>query len=267
MLILKGFYFYNNLPIFYKDKGEMAMKMKRMLLSIPVLIIVTSAAAYAGTTLQGTMGGFTVPGTNTPKKGVIGISTGYIFDPGNLYATVNTALIQNWEFSAGKEIPTKENSELGATPFILGTKYMFYGSKKDTFRAAIGAQVEILGKAAGLDGVPVTIYGVISESAGKLGYVNTGLGYTLGIDAGYQINFFFSLQKAIIGDKLYVIGEFTNYSVRQGLYTPWSVARGVFNTGLLLELNEFLSFKGMFYDLLDDFINVGLGAEVRIKAF
>lgn len=243
------------------------MKMKRILLSIPVLIFVTIAVADAGTTLQGTTGGFTVPGTNTPKKGVINISAGYIFDPGNLYTSVNTALIQSWEFSAGKEIPTKENSEIGATPFILGTKYMFYRSKKDSFRAAAGAQVELLGKASGLDGVPVTIYAVINESAGKLGYVNTGLGYTLGIDAGYKINFFFSLQKAIMGDKLFVIGEFTNYSVREGLYTPWSVARGVFNTGLILELNEFLSFKGMFYDLLDDFINVGLGAELRIKAF
>jgi hypothetical protein len=242
-------------------------KMGRTLLLAQVLILIGGAIVNAGTTLQGTMGGYTTPGTNTPGKGVINISAGYIFDPGNLYTSITTAPIQNWELSAGKEIPTKEGSELGATPFILGTKYMFYGSKKNGFRAAVGAQVEILGKAAGLDGVPVTIYGVISESAGKLGYVNTGLGYTLGIDAGYQINFFFSLEKAIIGDKLYVIGEFTNYSVREGLYTPWSVDRGIFNTGLLLELNEFLSFKGMFYDLLDDFINVGLGAEVRIKAF
>lgn len=237
------------------------------MLLLGALFLIPGFSLTAGTAITGSQGYFTVPVTSTPSKGAIHINAGYIFDPGNLYTSVNTAILPNWELSAGKEILTSEGRELGATPFILGTKYMFYGSKKGSFKAAVGLQLELLGKAAGVDGTPITLYGVISESAGKLGYVNTGFGYTMGIDAGYLINFFIGLQKAIIGDKLFVIGEFSNYSVRQGLDTAWSVDRGIFNTGLLLELNEYLSFKAAFYDLLDDFINIGLGAELRIKAF
>ncbi len=64
-----------------------------------------------------------------------------------------------------------------------------------------------------------------------------------------------------------MIGEFTNFSVRHGLGLPWDESRGVFNTGLMLELIEFLKFKLVVYDVLDNFITVGLGAEVKFKVF
>jgi hypothetical protein len=229
------------------------------------LFLCSVAPLWANTAITGTYGYFTIPITSTPSKGWIHVNAGYIFDPGNFYVSLNTAIIKNWEISAGKEILTGEGEELGATPLILGSKYLFY--QKGDFRAAAGIQVELLGDAAQVDGTPISLYGVISESAGKIGYVNIGLGYTLGIDAGYSINFFAGLRKAVIGDKLFVIGEFTNYSVRQGLGLPWDESRGIFNSGLVLELTDFLKFKFVGYDLLDDFLTVGLGGELRFKVF
>jgi len=220
---------------------------------------------FGNTSITGLYGYFTMPITSTPSRGTIHINSGYIFDPGNIYISLNTSVLKNWELSAGKEILTGEDGEIGATPFIFGTKYLFY--QKGGFRAAAGLQVELLGDAANVDGTPVSLYGVISESAGKIGYVNIGLGYTLGIDVGYAINFFVGLQKAVIGEKLFVIGEFTNYSVRQGLGLPWSEERGIFNGGVVLELTDFLKFKFIAYDLLDHFLTVGLGGELKIKAF
>lgn len=238
---------------------------KGIILLLSIMFILTAGQLLANTTITGSYGYFTMPITATPKKGEIHINSGYIFDPSNFYVSMNTSFIKNWEISAGKEILTGSEAGIGATPFIIGTKYMFYS--KGGFRAAGGLQVEILGDESGVDGVPVTIYGVLSESAGKLGYMNFGLGYTLGIDAGYNINFFAGLRRAIIGDKLFVVGEFTNYSIRQGRDLPWDERRGIFNAGLVLELIEFLKFEFVTYDVLDEFLTIGLGAEVKFKVF
>lgn len=238
---------------------------KGIIILLSFLFMLPAVQLLADTTITGSYGYFTMPITSTPKKGEIHINSGYIFDPGNFYVSLNTSFIKNWEISAGKEILTGSTADIGATPFIIGTKYMFYS--KGGFRAAGGLQVEILGDESGVDGVPVTIYGVISESAGKLGYMNFGLGYTLGVDAGYNINFFAGLRRSIIGDKLFVVGEFTNFSIRQGLDPPWDEGRGIFNAGLVLELIEFLKFKFVAYDVLDEFLTLGLGAEVKFKVF
>ena len=240
------------------------MKRWKIILLIS-LFLVSIVPLYANTAITGTYGYFTMPITSTPSKGAIHINSGYIFTPGNFYISLNTSIINNWEISASKEILTSEGEEIGATPYIFGSKYLFY--EKGSFRAAGGLQIELAGDAANVDGIPFTIYGIISESAGKIGYVNIGLGYTLGIEAGYAINFFVGLRRAIIDDKLFLIGEFTNYSVRQGLGLPWNEGRGIFNSGLVLELKDFLKFKFTTYDLLDEFLTVGLGAEIRLKAF
>ncbi len=244
--------------------GEIIMK-KLIFIGFTALTLLSCSQLFANTSLTGAYGYFTIPITSTPSRGEIHINSGYIFNPGNFYVSLNTSLIKNWEISAGKEILVGSNAGIGATPFVVGSKYMFYS--KGGFRAAGGIQVEILGDESGVIGVPVTLYAVLSESAGKLGYVNFGLGYTLGVDAGYNINFFAGLRRAIVQDKLYVIGEFTNFSVRHGLGLPWDESRGVFNTGLMLELIEFLKFKLVVYDVLDNFITVGLGAEVKFKVF
>jgi len=240
---------------------------KRIILSAVFICAIATLAAplSANTSITGAYGYFTIPITSTPDKGTIHINTGYIFDPGDFYISLNTAFIKNWEISAGKEILTGQGEEIGSTPFIIGTKYMFY--ERGDFRAAAGLQVELLGNDAGASGTPVSLYGVISESAGKLGYMNIGLGYTFGIDAGYHINFFLGLRKELIGEKLFAVGEFTNFSVRQGLGLPWDEGRGIFNAGLILELTDFLKFKLMTYDLLDDFLTVGLGGELSLKVF
>ena len=240
--------------------------MKKIILIIfCIFFLFTFGALFGNTSITGSYGYFTMPITSTPSRGTIHINSGYIFDPGNLYISLNTSILKNWELSAGKEILTGEGGEIDATPFIFGTKYLFY--QKGDFRAAAGLQAELLLDQQIVDGTPVSLYGVISESAGKIGYVNIGLGYTLGIDAGYAINFFVGLRKAVIGDKLFIIGEFTNYSIRQGLDLPWSEGRGIFNGGAVLELTDFLKFKLTAYDLLDHFLTVGLGAELRLKAF
>jgi hypothetical protein len=229
------------------------------------LFALSAASLSANTSITGAHGYFTIPITSTPEKGELDINTGYIFDPGNFYLSGSVSFVKNWEISSGKEILTDEGQETGATPWIIGTKYMFY--EKGGFRAATGLQVEIAGDAAGVDGTPVSLYGVISDNVGKLGYINLGLGYTLGIDAGYNINFFAGMRSPIWKDKLFFIGEFTNYSVRQGQGLPWNVNRGVFNAGLVLEPTDFLKFKFATYDLLDKFLTVGLGAEVKLKLF
>jgi hypothetical protein len=230
-----------------------------------ICFLISFVPLFGDTSITGSYGYFTMPITSTPSRGTIHINSGYIFDPGNFYISLNTSILKNWELSAGKEILTREGGEIDATPFVIGTKYLFY--QKGDFRAAAGLQVDLLLDQQIVDGTPVSLYGVISESAGKIGYVNIGLGYTLGIDAGYAINFFVGLRKAVIGDKLFVIGEFTNYSVRQGLGLPWNEGRGIFNGGVVLELTDFLKFKFTAYDLLDHFLTVGLGAELRLKAF
>ena len=240
--------------------------MKKLIFIVLTLIILISGSQlFANTSLSGAYGYFTMPITSTPARGEIRINSGYIFTPGNFYVSLNTSLIKNWELSAGKEILVGGNNGIGATPFVVGSKYMFYS--KGGFRAAGGLQVEILGDEAGVDGVPIMVYAVLSENAGKLGYFNFGLGYTFGVEAGYNINFFAGMRRAIIQDKLFVIGEFTNFSTRHGLGLPWDENRGVFNTGLMLELIEFIKFKMVVYDVLDDFITVGLGAEVKFKVF
>jgi hypothetical protein len=235
------------------------------LLVLCAMVLLSAAPLFADTTLTGPFGYITVPTTSTPAKGALRINAGYIFDPGNFYLAANTSVMKNWEVSAAKEILTDEDAGFGATPFIVGTKYMFY--QKDDFRAAAGIQLEFAGDEANVDGLPVSIYGVISENAGNIGTMNIGLGYTLGVDAGYAINFFVGVRRAIIGDKLFVIGEFTNYSVRQGLGLPFNVNRGIFNSGLDLDLTDFLKFEFTAYDLLDKFLTVGLGAELRLKVF
>lgn len=238
---------------------------KGMIIFMSILFVFPAVHLFANTAITGSYGYFTVPITSTPVKGEIHINSGYIFNPGNFYVSLNTSFIKNWEISAGKELLVTSDVGIGATPFIFGSKYMFYS--KGGFRAAGGIQVEILGDESGVDGVPVTIYAVLSESAGKLGYMNFGLGYTLGIDAGYNINFFAGLRRAIVKEKLFVVGEFTNFSVRQGLGLPWDDSRGIFNAGLVLELIDFLKFKLVAYDVLDEFLTVGLGAEVKFKIF
>lgn len=225
----------------------------------------SSASLFANSSLTGPYGYFTIPITATPARGTLHINAGYIFEPGNFYFSANTSFLKNWEVSTGKEILTDEGEDIGATPWVIGSKYMFY--EKGGFRAAAGIQVELLGDAAGANDTPVSIYGVISDNAGKIGYVNLGLGYTFGVDAGYNINFFVGFRDPIIDDKLFLIGEFTNFSIRQGLGRPWNENRGVFNAGLDLELTEFLKFKLVAYDLLDDFLILGLGGEVKLKIF
>jgi len=238
-------------------------------LSIVVLICITLPAAslFANTTITGSYGYFTMPITSTPAKGNVNINAGYIFDPGNIYVSLNTAVLPNWELSAGKEILTQEGQDIGVTPFIFGSKYVFYGAGRSGFRAAAGIQAEFMSDAAGVNGTPISIYAAISENAGKLGYINTGLGYTFGLDAGYLLNFFFGIRKPVYRDKLFVIGEFTNYSVRKGLGLAWDEQRGVFNTGLMYELNKYFKFKVVGYDLLDHFLTVGIGAEAGFKVF
>ena len=238
---------------------------KLIFIGLTVFILLSGSQLFANTSLTGAYGYFTMPITSTPPRGEIHINSGYIFTPGNFYVSLNTSLIKNWELSAGKEILVSGNSEIGDTPFVVGSKYMFYS--KGGFRAAGGIQVEILGDSAGVNGVPIMVYAVLSESAGKLGYFNFGLGYTFGVEAGYNINVFAGMRRAIVQDKLFVIGEFTNFSVRHGLGLPWNEHRGVFNAGLSLELIEFLKFKMVVYDVLDNFITVGLGAEVKFKVF
>lgn len=245
------------------------MKNRRLVIIISTFIfigVIFTPISYASTSITGPLGYFTIPITETPRKGNINLSGGYIFSPGNFYFSANTSIIDRWEISVGKEILTSdEGSDIGSTPFIIGTKFMFY--KKGSFRASVGANVELLGESAGVDGTPFALYGVMSENAGKIGYINTGLGYTLGINAGYKLNFFFGLNKPLVGDKLYAIGEFTNYSVRQGMGLPWDEGRGIFNGGFLLVLTDFLKFKFIAYDLFDNFLTVGLGGEIKIKAF
>lgn len=243
----------------------MMKRTAKIILFVCLLSMVSGLTTLADTSIMGTSGYFTVPITETPIKGTISIGSGYIFEPGSFYFSFNTAFIRDWEISAGKEILTSADREIGSTPFILGTKYRFY--RKGSFQAAAGIQIELIGEEGGVDGTPITLYGVVSESAGKLGYLNTGLGYTFGIDAEYQINLSISLKMPIIGKKLFLVGEFTNYSARQGLDLPWDENRGIINGGFVLELLDFLKFKLIASDFLDDFLTVGLGAELRIKAF
>ncbi len=242
--------------------------MKKIVLVTSIVIVTFVASlSFGGTTITGSYGYFTVPTPKTDSKGYININTGYIFSPGNFYLSFNAVPINNLEISAAKEVLTYQNSGgMKYTPYILGAKYTFYGSG-GSLNAALGIQFEFVDKEVGLPGIPITIYGVVSESAGKLGNISTGLGYTLGINAGYNINFMLGLEKAIIGNQLYFIGEFTNFSVRQGYGLPWNVNRGIFNAGLLLKLNKLISFKLVGYDLFDHFITVSLGGELRLKGF
>ena len=234
---------------------------------LTVFFLVPSLFLFGDTSITGAYGYFTVPIPDTPPKGEININTGYIFTPGNFYLSLNIAPLNNWEFYGSKEIlTTTKGEEFKGTPFILGTKYMFY-SKGSNFKSAAGIHVQLISKDIGLPGIPVTIYGLVSDNAGKLGYITTGIGYTLGIKAGYNIDFLLALKKAIIENKLYLIGEFTNFSIRQGLGLPWNTDRGIFNAGLLLNLNNLISFKLAFYDLFDNFLTVGLGGEIKLKAF
>jgi hypothetical protein len=240
--------------------------MRKLALAVFLAVLALSTGSlFANTSLTGPYGYLTIPITATPARGTLHINTGYIFEPGNFYISANTSFLNNWEVSFGKEILTGEGEDIGATPWVIGSKYMFY--EKGEFRSAAGIQVELLGDAAGVNGTPVSIYGVISDSAGKLGYVNLGLGYTFGIDAGYNINFFVGVREPVIGDKLFLIGEFTNFSVRQGLGLPWNVNRGVFNAGLVLELTDFMKFKLAAFDLLDNLLTIGLGGEIKLKIF
>jgi len=242
-------------------------KVLYIIITITFIFFISTFSLYANTSITGAYGYFTIPITSTPQRGTININAGYIFTPGNFYVSANTSFINNWELSLGKEILTSEGSDMGSTPFIIGTKYKFYEKQKGGFRAACGLQLEILGKSANVDGTPVSLYGVISDNAGKLGYINAGFGYVFGIDMGYRINFLLGIRKPLIEDKLFVVGEFTNYTIRQGLDKPWDEGRGIFNGGLLLELTDFLKFKLAFFDLFDDFLTVGLGGEVKLKAF
>lgn len=243
------------------------MGIKKISAILIACLFVPVASIFANTSITGAYGYFTMPITSTPEKGTIHINAGYIFDPGNIYIGINSSVIKNWEISAAKEILTQEGQDIGVTPFIFGSKYVFYGGGTTGFRAAAGIQVELMSDAAGVNGTPVSMYAAISESAGKLGYMNTGLGYTFGVDAGYLLNFFFGIRKPVYRDKLFVIGEFTNYSVRKGLGLAWDEHRGVFNTGLVYELNKYIKFKAVGYDLLDHFLTVGVGAEGSFKAF
>jgi len=246
---------------------EVFMKKQVKIVILIILLSIPTSYILGETTIIGAKGYFTVPIPDTPTKDDIDINTGYIFTPGNFYLSLNTSPINNLELYAGKEIlTTTSGQEFKGTPFIIGSKYMFYG-KSSGFKAALGVHVQFISKDVGLPGTPISIYGLVSDNAGKLGYISTGIGYTLGINAGYDIDFLLALKKAIIGNQLYFIGEFTNFSIREGLGLPWNTNRGIFNAGLLLYLNDFLSFKLAFYDLFDNFLTVGLGGEVKIRAF
>ena len=236
------------------------MKRKYAILFFILVLLVPGFAVQGYTTITGANGYFTMPITSVRPPGTISGAVGYIFDVNNLYAGVNVVILKNWEVSGAKEFPFDSNADMGTTPWIIGTKWKFY--EKGSFRTAIGAQFEFLGDAAGVDGTPVSFYAAVSDNAGNLGYVNAGLGYTLGLDAGYQINFFFGLRRHIIEDRLYVIGEFTNYGIRKGLFTAWDESRGIFNLGLQFEAFKFASFNLVAYDVLDHFITIGLGGEV-----
>jgi hypothetical protein len=232
-----------------------------------LLFLFPVSSSFAVTSIIGAWGYFTTPTTATPGKGKVNIAAGYIIGPNNIYVAVNTEILPNWELSAGKEIPISENTDLGLTPYILGSQYKFYGKDQKSLQIAGGGYVELLGDVAGLDGTPFDVYIVFSDYAGKLGIVNTGLGYTFGIDAEYTINFFFNMKWALVKDKLFLIQEFTNHSVRQGGELAWDSQRGVFNLGLLFDFKKFIKFNLVTYDILDDFITLGFGAEFSIDAF
>jgi hypothetical protein len=236
------------------------VKKKLIVLVAGLILVLPMFSLHAYTTITGANGYFTMPTTAVRPAGTISGIVGYIFDVNNLYAGVNVVVLRNWEVSGAKEFPFSSNADLGSTPWILGSKWKFH--EKGSFRAALGGQIEFLGDTAMVDGTPVSLYAAISDNAGALGYVNAGLGYTLGLDLGYQINFFFGTRRHIIEDKLFVVGEFTNYSVRQGLYKPWDEARGIFNLGLVFEAFKFASFNVVAYDLLDTFITIGLAGEI-----
>jgi hypothetical protein len=238
-------------------------EMKRIILILffALVLIVPAFSLHAYTTITGANGYFTIPITNVRDRGTVSGTAGYIFDVNNLYAAVNVVILKNWEVSGAKEFPLSDNADMGLTPWILGTKWTFY--EKETFRSTIGGQIEFLDEAAGYDKTPITLYAAVSDNAGGLGYINAGLGYTFNIDAGYHINFFFGTRRHIIEDKLYVVGEFSNFSVRQGLFTAWDEQRGIFNLGLVFEAFEFATFNLVAYDMLDHFITIGLGGEVH----
>ena len=236
------------------------IKKTTLILFLALVFFIPSFSLNAYTTITGANGYFTIPTTDVRDQGTVSGAMGYIFEVNNLYAAVNVVILQNWEISGAKEFPQSNDAEMGFTPWIIGTKWTFY--EKGSFKTTIGGQIEILDDASGYDSAPFTLYAAVSEYAGGLGYVNAGLGYTLNIDAGYQINFFFGMRRHIIEDKLFVVGEFSNYSVRQGFYTAWNERRGIFNLGLVFEAFKFASFNLVAYDMLDEFITVGLGGEV-----
>ena len=236
------------------------MNKKFLILFLALVFIVPTFSIHAYTTITGANGYFTVPITNVRDKGTLSGGVGYIFDVNNLYAAANVVILKNWEVSGAKEFPLSNDAEIGFTPWIIGTKWTFY--EKGPFKTTIGGQIEFLDDASGYDRAPFTLYAAVSDFAGALGYVNAGLGYTFNIDAGYHINFFFGMHRQIIEDKLFVVGEFSNYSVRQGFYTAWNEKRGIFNLGLVFEPFKFASFNLVAYDMLDNFITVGLGGEV-----
>ncbi len=235
------------------------MNKKFLILFLALVFMVPAFSINAYTTITGANGYFTVPITNVRERGTLSGGVGFIFDTNNLYAAVNVVVLKNWEVSGAKEFPFDDNADLGMTPWIIGTKWTFY--EKGSFRSTIGGQIEFLDETVS-ENIPVTLYAAVSENAGVLGYINAGLGYTFGIDAGYHINFFFGIRRRIIEDTLFFVGEFSNYSVRQGLFTAWNEQRGIFNIGLVLEAFEFASFNLVAYDILDHFITVGLGGEV-----
>ena len=237
------------------------MKKTTLILCLSLVIMLPSISLNAYTTLTGANGYFTTPSTEVRDKGTVSGAMGYIFDVNNLYAAVNVVVLKNWEISGAKEFPLADETEMGFTPWILGTKWNFY--EKGSFKTSIGCQIEFLDEASGYDSTPFSIYAAVSDYAGALGYVNAGLGYTFNIDAEYQINFFFGTKRHIVEDMLFVVGEFSNYSVRQGYYTAWNERRGIFNLGLTFEAFKFASFNIVAYDVLDEFITVGLGGEVH----
>ncbi len=240
----------------------------KILIPLFILLISINLKPYdssAELTITGCNGLFTVPAAEVPERGKVNISSGFIFTPGNFYLSSATSPIPDFELSVGKEIPVSKDYSFSSTPLIFGSKYLFY--KKGTFKSGIGIQIELAGDKAGISGTPITLYGVISESAGKLGKLSTGLGYTFGMNAGYRINFFVGLKKPLVEDKLYLIGEFTNFSVRHGQALPWNEARGVFNGGLQLKLTDFLMFNFAAYDMFDNFLTIGISGELKLKVF
>ncbi len=241
--------------------------MKKFIIILGLLFLVASPVFAYSISYTGMTGYILAPTALTTSPNSIELTTSFVFQENILFIGGTFSFIDNWEIGISKDFLMEAESNYNS-PLLVSTKYLFYEGKVDI---AFGA----------LFGFPIlneynettTFEPIIMFHSGSIfgkGMMDITIGKTFyfspnGSEQSQEINLYIGTKIPVFSNSFFILADFSNNSPIDKTY--FDDGRGIFNFGMLLELNKNLSFDIVFFDILDGFDSLVGGFTANLKLY